>query len=227
MTLRGLLEEGRLKKGSWIMRKSQEDREYTIYPSESGYEKEQKFCINAGDEIRGRFMYARSDGCLEVAGQVTDFELALKWITGYANGVTVLNQMCDELYSALEYGITASSIDEKRYDFLSKQETVNQNLRKKSIKFEEDRSYWLAQQAISRTGLGLGMKYVLKGIKETYYLYNFSNISEGNSEGNAVPCVKGVCPWHRIATKNWRLKVKVDENHNGLSAKTPFEIVFD
>lgn len=216
-----LLELNRLKKGSWITRKSQEGRSYSVYPSESGYEKEQKFCINSGQEILGRFMYAREDGCLEIAGQVTGFELAIKWIVGYTNGATILHDMCDELYSTLEYGIISSSINEKRYDFLSKQETVTENMRK--IKFEEDKSYWLAEQAISRTGLGLGMKHVLRGIKETVYLYNFSDISEGN----AAPCVKNVCPWHRIATRNSNLKVMVDEDHNGLSVKTPFEIVFD
>ncbi len=223
ITLKELFKSGGIEKGSWISRKATEDRIYTINTDVSGNDKSQEISIKKDQEILGRFIREKN-GILEVAGRVTEFEVAFKGIVGFRNVTFELFNICNDLYSSLEHGIVTYPMNEDQYGILSKTKRVSEEnpLKKEPIE-QTDKEYWLATQKISRMGIGLGMKYIRGGVKEECY---FSNFSE-KLESNIVPYVKHICPWHFLAANNLNLKVLVDYDHNGLSPDTPYEIVLD
>lgn len=223
ITLKELLESEKLEKGSWITRKAKEGRNYIIDTGLSGHDEIQKFSIKKDQEILGRFIRCEN-GILEIAGRVTDFEVSLKGILGFQNGVFELLNVCNKLYSSLEHGIVTYPMNEDRYDILSKTKKAKEGnpSRKEPIE-QRDKEYWLAAQKISRMGIGLGMKYVRRGAKEECY---FSNLHK-EIEANMIPYTKHICPWHFLAVNNPNIRVLIGEDHNGMNADTPFEIVLD
>lgn len=223
VTLKELFESGHLEKGSWISRPALEDRTYSITSEKSGYEEKQDFSIEKGQEILGRFVREK-DGILEVAGRVMEPKVAFKGIAGVQNGLYELHNLCDKLYSSLEYGIVTRCINEEQYDALSGTKKAPRGQRRAEPVEQIEKEYWLAVMAISRTALGLGMKRIRGGIKETYYFFDISD-QEKELKLNMYPYTNALCPWHFLAVGSPRLRVLVGEDCNGESSATPYRIV--
>lgn len=223
ITLESFLKMEELKKGSWISREVKEDRNYTIVSSKSGHDENQNLSVKKGQKILGRFIQEKN-GVIEAAGQVTNFEVIFKGHAGFVNGRYELHKMCSRLYSIQECGIITYSIGDEQYDVLSepRKEKVNGCNKKESIE-ELDKTYWIANQVMSGTGLRFGMNYIEKGNKDKCYLFDFTN----SSDQIVSPQAKNVCPWHTIAVNNPNVKIIVGARNDGLSPNTAYEIVFD
>lgn len=221
MTLKELYDSDLLKKGDWISREIKEKRCYTIVSGKSGYEQNQDF--SSEGEIYGRFIQ-KNNRIMEVAGQVTDYEVTFKGRTGFISGSNELHKMCNALYSVQKYGIITCCIGDEQYSALSKPRKEKIGALNKSETIEQmDKKYWLANQVIGRTGFRFGMNYIHEGIKDRYYLFDFTN----NSDKAISTYTSNVCPWHFFSADNPNLKVLVGSQNNGSSPNEPYKIVFD
>lgn len=122
-----------------------ESKTYTISKTYSGYTDNQEYTT---ENLGWRILNINEDGTVDlISNKPTSQEVYFLGATGYNNGVYLLNDMCNKLYSNLDKGTTARSLDiEDIQDKLKSEDTYKGYESETGTKWGSSFTYGIAKK---------------------------------------------------------------------------------
>ena len=134
----------KIKIGDYVNYKPK-SKTYTISKTYSGYTDNQEYTT---ENLGWRILNINEDGTVDlISNKPTSHEVYFLGATGYNNGVYLLNDMCNNLYSNLDKGTTARSLDiEDIQDKLKSEDTYKGYESKTGTKWGSSFTYGIAKK---------------------------------------------------------------------------------
>lgn len=222
-TLSELLKNNHLKVGSFI-KLPIGYRKISVSSEKSGHPKEQMISNYEQQSIFAQFYSINNqNNTLLFLGLPTDYKIKSFGIAAYMNSEEIVSDLCKEMFSLPNYGITARSISEDDYDFICRlRMNISGNLKKRrNIFLDVAPKPILKLNEIKSNNFMVGFRYleiseqdIRKNFEITFYLkkeYSFSY---------------SILPVIEIPRTSDKIFVLEDKKHSGMSERTAFQIIF-